>query len=172
MAHTYSHLYKLPTTGLRFFTVYGPWGRPDMALFLFTDAIMKNKPIKVFNHGKMKRDFTFIDDIVEGVVRLLNNPPKENIDWDKESADPGTSSAPYKVYNIGNNKPVELMEYIDTLERKLGKKAEKDFLPLQDGDVPMTFADVDDLMEDVGFKPNTSVDEGIGKFVKWYREYY
>lgn len=172
MAHTYSHLYRLPTTGLRFFTVYGPWGRPDMALFLFTDAIIKDKPIKVFNHGNMKRDFTFVDDIVEGVVRLLNNPPKENKEWDKEVADPGTSSAPYKVYNIGNNKPVELMEYIDTLERKLSKKAEKEFLPLQDGDVPMTYADVDDLMEDVGFKPNTSVDEGIGKFVEWYREYY
>jgi UDP-glucuronate 4-epimerase len=172
MAHTYSHLYKLPSTGLRFFTVYGPWGRPDMALFLFTDAIMKNKPIKVFNFGNMKRDFTFIDDIVEGVVRLLNNPPKENKEWDKEAADPGTSSAPYKVYNIGNSKPVELMEYIDTLERKLGKKAERQYLPLQDGDVSMTYADVDDLMEDVGFKPNTSVDEGIEKFVEWYREYY
>lgn len=172
MAHTYSHLYNLPTTGLRFFTVYGPWGRPDMALFLFTDAIIKGEAIKVFNHGKMKRDFTYVDDIIEGVVRLLNNPPKENKDWDKMKPNPSTSSAPYKLYNIGNNSPVELMDYIGTLEVKLGKEAIKKYLPLQDGDVPMTYANVDDLMEDVGFKPNTSVDEGIGKFVGWYKEYY
>ena len=172
MAHTYSHLYRLPTTGLRFFTVYGPWGRPDMALFLFTDALMKDKPIKVFNNGKMKRDFTYIDDIVEGVVRLLNNPPKENKNWDKEKADPGTSSAPFKIYNIGNNKPVDLMEFIKTLENKIGKKAKKEFLTLQAGDVPMTYADIDDLIEDVGFRPNTSIDEGVGKFVDWYKEYY
>lgn len=172
MAHTYSHLYNLPTTGLRFFTVYGPWGRPDMALFLFTDAIIKGEAIKVFNHGKMKRDFTYVDDIIEGVVRLLNNPAKENKDWDKMKPNPSTSSAPYKLYNIGNNSPVELMDYIGTLEVKLGKEAIKEYLPLQDGDVPMTYANVDDLMEDVGFKPNTSVDEGIGKFVEWYREYY
>lgn len=172
MAHTYSHLFGLPTTGLRFFTVYGPWGRPDMALFLFTDAILKDKAIKVFNNGKMKRDFTFIDDIVEGIVRLLNNPPKENKDWDRQKADPGTSSAPYKVYNIGNNSPVELMEYIETLEKKLGKEAKKEFLPMQDGDVPATYADVKDLIEDVGFKPETSVEEGIDKFVEWYKKYY
>ncbi len=172
MAHTYSHLYNLPTTGLRFFTVYGPWGRPDMALFLFTDAIINDKPIKVFNHGNMKRDFTYIDDIVEGVVRLLNNPPKQNENWDKIEADPGTSSAPYKVYNIGNNKPVELMDYIETIEKYLGKEAKKEYLPLQDGDVPVTYADVDDLMKDVGFKPDTSIDEGIGKFVEWYVKYY
>lgn len=171
MAHTYSHLYNLPTTGLRFFTVYGPWGRPDMALFLFTDAILNDKPIKVFNYGKMKRDFTYIDDIIEGVVRILNNPPHPNPNWDKEKADPGTSSAPYKVYNIGNNKPVELMEFIETLEKKLGKKAKKEFLPLQDGDVPETYADIDDLVKDFGFKPNTTIDEGIEKFVEWYREY-
>lgn len=172
MAHTYSHLYNLPTTGLRFFTVYGPWGRPDMALFLFTDAIVKGEPIKVFNHGKMKRDFTYIDDIVEGVVRLLNNPPKENKNWDKIKADPGTSSAPFKVYNIGNNKPVELMDYIETIEKHLGKEAKKEYLPLQDGDVPMTYSDVDDLMDDVEFKPDTSIDDGIAKFVEWFREYY
>lgn len=171
MAHTYSHLYNLPTTGLRFFTVYGPWGRPDMALFLFTDAIVNDKPIKVFNYGKMKRDFTYIDDIIEGVVRVLNNPPHPNPNWDKEKADPGTSSAPYKVYNIGNNKPVELMEFIETLEKKLGKKAKKEFLPLQDGDVPETYADIDDLVRDFGFKPNTTIDQGIEKFVEWYREY-
>lgn len=172
MAHTYSHLYGLATTGLRFFTVYGPWGRPDMALFLFTDAIMNNKPIRVFNNGKMKRDFTYIDDIVEGLVRLLNNPPKENKEWDRERADPGTSSAPYKLYNIGNSKPVELMEFIRIIEEKIGKRAKKEFLPLQDGDVPMTYADVDDLIEDVGFKPKTSVDTGIEKFIEWYKEFY
>lgn len=172
MAHTYSHLYNLPTTGLRFFTVYGPWGRPDMALFLFTDAIINDKPIKVFNNGNMKRDFTYIDDIVEGIIRLLNNPPNENKKWDKIKADPGTSSAPYKVYNIGNNKPVELMDYIGAIEKYLGKEAKKEYLPLQDGDVPMTYADVDDLIEDIGFKPNTSIDEGIDRFVQWYKEYY
>ena len=172
MAHTYSHLYNLPTTGLRFFTVYGPWGRPDMALFLFTDAIVNDKPIQVFNHGNMKRDFTYIDDIVEGVVRLLNNSPNPNINWDRVKADPGTSSAPYKVYNIGNNSPVELMDYIGAIEKHLGKEAEKEYLPMQDGDVPMTYADVDDLIEDVGFKPDTSIDEGIGKFIEWYKEYY
>ncbi len=172
MAHTYSHLYSLPTTGLRFFTVYGPWGRPDMALFLFTKAILNGEVINVFNHGKMKRDFTYVDDIVEGIARLLNNPPKEDQDWDKAKADPGTSSAPYKIYNIGNNQPVELMDFIEALEEVLGKKAIKNFLPLQDGDVPMTYADVDDLMRDVGFKPNTSIKVGIERFVKWYRDYY
>jgi len=171
MAHTYSHLYGLPTTGLRFFTVYGPWGRPDMALFLFTDAILNDKPIKVFNYGKMKRDFTYIDDIVEGVTRILNNPPQPNPDWDRAKADPGTSSAPYKVYNIGNNNPVELLQFIEVLEEKLGKKAKKEFLPLQDGDVPETYADIDDLVRDFGFKPKIGIDEGIGKFVEWYKNY-
>lgn len=172
MAHTYSYLYGLPATGLRFFTVYGPWGRPDMALFLFTDSIMNNKPIKVFNNGKMKRDFTYIDDIVEGIVRLLNNPPKPNNKWDREVADPGTSSAPYKLYNIGNNKPVELMEFIETIEGKIGKEAEKEFLPLQVGDVPITYADVDELIEDVGFKPDTNINVGVGNFIEWYKEFY
>jgi len=172
MAHTYSHLYHLPTTGLRFFTVYGPWGRPDMALFLFTDAIMNNRPIQVFNNGKMKRDFTYIDDIIEGVVRLLNNPPKENKSWDKQAADPGTSCAPYKLYNIGNNNPVELMEFIETIEQKIGKKANKLYLPMQEGDVPETYADVDDLIRDIGFKPSTSISKGIDEFVEWYKMYY
>jgi UDP-glucuronate 4-epimerase len=172
MAHTYSHLYGIPTTGLRFFTVYGPWGRPDMALFLFTKAIINAKPIKIFNNGKMMRDFTYIDDIVEGIVRLVNNPPQENKNWDKEKADPGTSSAPYKLYNIGNSKPVELMEFIETLEARLGKKAQKEFLPLQDGDVPMTYADVHDLINDVGFQPRTTIKVGIDNFVAWYLNYY
>lgn len=172
MAHTYSHLYGLPTTGLRFFTVYGPWGRPDMALFLFTEAILNDKPIKVFNYGKMKRDFTYIDDIIEGVVRILNNPPQPNPYWDKRNPDPGTSSAPYKVCNIGNNNPVELMKFIETLEEKIGKKAEKEFLPMQDGDVPETYADIDDLVKDFGFKPSTSLNDGIERFVEWYKEYY
>lgn len=172
MAHTYSHLYGIPTTGLRFFTVYGPWGRPDMALFLFTKAILNDEPIKVFNHGKMERDFTYIDDIIEGVVRVMDNPPKANEDWDRLNPDPGTSYAPFKVYNIGNNKPVQLMEFIETIEKKLGKEAKKEFLPLQAGDVPKTYADVDDLINDVGFKPDTSIDEGVGKFVEWYKEYY
>lgn len=172
MAHTYSHLFNLPTTGLRFFTVYGPWGRPDMALFLFTDAIVNDKPIKVFNHGNMERDFTYIDDIVEGVFRVINNVPKYNADYDKQNQDPGSSYAPYKVYNIGNNQPVQLMEFIETLEIKLGKEAEKEYLPLQPGDVPRTYANVDDLIRDVGFKPEISIDEGIGKFVEWYKDYY
>lgn len=172
MAHTYSHLFNLPTTGLRFFTVYGPWGRPDMALFLFTDAIVNDKPIQVFNNGKMERDFTYIDDIIEGVFRVINHPPKPNDNYDKQNQDPGSSYAPYKVYNIGNNQPVQLMDYIETLEKKLGKEAKKEYLPLQAGDVPRTYANVDDLIRDVGFKPETSIDEGIEKFVEWYREYY
>ena len=172
MAHTYSHLYGIPTTGLRFFTVYGPWGRPDMALFLFTKAILNNEPIKVFNYGKMERDFTYIDDIIEGVVRVIANPPKPNENYDIIRENPSTSSAPYKIYNIGNNKPVELMEFIETIEKHLGKKAKMEFLPMQAGDVPKTYADVDDLVRDVGFKPETSIDEGIGEFVKWYKEYY
>ncbi len=172
MAHTYSNLYNIPTTGLRFFTVYGPYGRPDMALFIFTKAILEGKPIDVYNHGKMKRDFTFVDDIVEGIVRLLTNVPKGNPSWDAMKPDPSSSFAPYRVYNIGNNKPVELLHFIEVLEKKLSKKAVKNFLPLQAGDVPETFADVDDLMNDVGFKPATSIEEGIGKFVDWYLEYY
>ncbi len=172
MAHTYSHLYGIPTTGLRFFTVYGPWGRPDMALFLFTKAILNDEPIKVFNYGKMERDFTYIDDIIEGVIRVMANPPKPNENFNKLNPNPSTSFAPYKIYNIGNNHPVKLGDFIETLERHLGKKAKKEYLPLQAGDVPKTYADVDDLIRDVGFKPNTSIDDGIGKFVEWYRGYY
>ncbi|MDT3698299.1 MAG: NAD-dependent epimerase [Thermincola sp.] len=172
MAHTYSHLYGLPTTGLRFFTVYGPWGRPDMALFLFTKAILAGETIKVFNNGKMRRDFTYIDDIVEGIVRLLNKKPAPNGAWDGHNPDPGTSFAPYKIYNIGNNQPVELLDFIAALEEKLGCAAKKEFLPLQAGDVPATFADVDDLMRDVGFKPMTSVKQGISNFIDWYKDYY
>ncbi|SEL98620.1 UDP-glucuronate 4-epimerase [Syntrophus gentianae] len=172
MAHTYSSLYGLPATGLRFFTVYGPWGRPDMALFLFTQAILESRPIDVFNYGKMQRDFTYIDDIVEGVVRVMDRFPEGNADWSGAHPDPGTSYAPHKIYNIGNNNPVELMTFIQALENCLGKKAEKNLLPLQAGDVPATYADVDDLMRDVGFQPATSVEEGIRRFVEWYREYY
>jgi UDP-glucuronate 4-epimerase len=172
MAHTYSSLYSLPSTGLRFFTVYGPWGRPDMALFLFTKAILEGRPIDVFNHGKMRRDFTFVADIVEGVVRVLEQAPQGNPAWSGESPDPGTSYAPYKLYNIGNNSPVELLHFIEVLEDALGKKAQKNLLPIQAGDVPATYADVDDLIADVGFKPATSIEEGIGRFVAWYREYY
>lgn len=172
MAHTYSHLYGIPTTGLRFFTVYGPWGRPDMALFIFTKSIIEGKPIKVFNYGKMKRDFTYIDDIIEGVVRLIDKIPEPNPNWSGDKPDPGTSYAPYRLYNIGNNQPVELMRFIETIERALGKEAVKEFLPLQAGDVPQTYADVDDLMRDVGFKPSTTIEEGIAKFVEWYKDYY
>ena len=160
MAHTYSHLYSLPTTGLRFFTVYGPWGRPDMALFLFTEAIIHDKPIKVFNNGQMKRDFTYINDIVEGTVRVLNNVPQEN------------NNTPFRLYNIGNNQPVDLMKFIEILENKLGKKAKKEFLPLQAGDVHATYADIDDLQRDFGFSPHTPLAEGMGEFIAWYKEYY
>lgn len=172
MAHTYSHLYGLPTTGLRFFTVYGPWGRPDMALFLFTRAMLEGRPINVFNHGKMVRDFTYIDDIVEGVIRVLDRVAEPNPDWDGRKPDPGSSRAPWRVYNIGNSSPVELMEYIRAIEDALGIEAEKNFLPMQPGDVPATSADVKDLMEDVGFRPNTPVHEGVRKFVQWYKDYY
>lgn len=172
MAHTYSHLYALPTTGLRFFTVYGPWGRPDMALFLFAKAILENKPIDIFNHGHMQRDFTYIDDIVEGVIRTLDKVPQGDPAWNGDVPDPGTSKAPYKIYNIGNNNPVQLMHLIEVLEGFLGKVAEKNFLPMQAGDVPKTFADVDDLIRDVGFKPSTSIESGIERFVGWYREFY
>ncbi len=172
MAHTYSHLYGLPTTGLRFFTVYGPWGRPDMALFLFTEGILAGKPINVFNNGKMRRDFTYVDDIVEGVIRVSDNIPTGNPDWSSDSPDPATSAAPYRVYNIGNNQPVELMHLIEVLEGCLGKKAEKNFMEMQPGDVPATYADVDDLIRDVGFKPSTSIEDGVAKFVEWYRSYH
>lgn len=172
MAHTYSHLFQLPTTGLRFFTVYGPWGRPDMALFLFTKNILAGKPIDVFNHGKHKRDFTFVEDIVEGVVRTLDNVATPNESWDSNKPDPATSSAPYRIYNIGNNKPIDLEHYISTLEGCLNKTAVKNLLPLQAGDVPDTYADVSDLMNDVNYKPDTSVEEGIGRFVEWYMDYY
>ena len=172
MAHTYSHLYGLSTTGLRFFTVYGPWGRPDMALFLFTKAILANKKIKVFNYGKHRRDFTYIDDIVEGVIRTLDTPANSNLEWNSDQPDPGSSNAPWRVYNIGNNKPIELMDYIAALEKALGKKAEKEFLPLQAGDVPGTYADVDDLVEQFDYKPSTSVEDGINHFVCWYRDYF
>jgi UDP-glucuronate 4-epimerase len=172
MAHTYSHLYGIPTTGLRFFSVYGPWGRPDMALFLFTKAILAGQPIPVFNHGKMRRDFTYIDDIVEGVVRVIDKIPEPNPNWSGDSPDPGTSKAPYKLYNIGNNQPIELMYFIEVLESCLGKKAEKNMLPIQPGDVPINYADVDDLVRDVGFRPNTPIEVGIERFVTWYRSYY
>jgi len=172
MAHTYASLYGIPTTGLRFFTVYGPWGRPDMALFLFTKAILEGRPIDVFNYGKMQRDFTYIDDIVEGVCRVIDHVPAGDPAWSGSSPDPGTSYAPYRIYNIGNHNPVELLRFIEVLEKALGKEASKNLLPLQAGDVPATYADVDDLMRDVGFTPATSIEEGIGNFVAWYRSYY
>ena len=172
MAHTYSHLYGLCCTGLRFFTVYGPWGRPDMALFLFTRAILENKPIKVFNRGKMQRDFTYIDDIIEGVVRVLARPAAPDAAWRGEQPDPGTSYAPYRIYNIGNNNPVELLKFIEVIENALGRKAQKEFVDLQAGDVPATCADVDDLIADVGFKPQTPITTGIQLFIDWYQSYY
>ena len=172
MAHAYSNLYKLPTTGLRFFTVYGPYGRPDMALFLFTKAILESKPIDVYNFGKMKRDFTYVDDIVEGIVKLIPHAPEGNKSWNALQPDPSYSFAPYRLFNIGNNKPVELLEFIGVLEEKLGIKAIKNFLPLQDGDVEETYADIQDLEKLTGFKPSTSIEAGIGEFVNWYRDYY
>jgi UDP-glucuronate 4-epimerase len=172
MAHTYSHLYKLPTTGLRFFTVYGPWGRPDMALFLFTRSILAGEPINVFNQGKHSRDFTYIDDIVEGVIRTMDHVAQPNPQWSSDQPDPGTSLAPYRIYNIGNNQPVELMHFIEVLEDSLGIKAVKNFLPMQPGDVPATYANVDDLVRDVDYKPATTIETGIANFVKWYRNYY
>jgi UDP-glucuronate 4-epimerase len=172
MAHSYAHLYGLPVTGLRFFTVYGPWGRPDMALFLFTRAILEGKPISVFNHGKMRRDFTYIDDIVEGVVRVSDQPAAGNPEWAGDAPDPATSPAPYRLYNIGNNAPAELMDFIGALERALGKTAEKQWLPMQAGDVPATSADIDDLVRDCGFHPGTPIETGVAKFVEWYREYH
>jgi UDP-glucuronate 4-epimerase len=172
MAHSYSHLFQLPTTGLRFFTVYGPWGRPDMALFLFTKAILAGEPINVFNYGKHQRDFTYIDDIVEGVIRIADSIAQPNPDWDSNNPEPDSSKAPYRIYNIGNNKKVQLLDYIETLEKQLGKKAIRNELPLQPGDVPNTWADCSELVEDFDYKPATTVDVGIAKFVKWYQNYY
>lgn len=172
IAHSYSYLYNLPTTGLRFFTVYGPWGRPDMALFKFTKCILDEKPIDVFNHGKHTRDFTYIDDIVDGVIKTLDNPASINCDWNSDQPDPSSSKAPWRVYNIGNNKPVQLMEYINSLEKALGKKAKINFLPLQPGDVPDTYANVNNLVKEFNYKPSTTINEGISNFVKWYKDYY
>jgi len=172
MAHTYSHLFGLPTTGLRFFTVYGPWGRPDMSYFKFTKAILEGRPIEVFNHGDMKRDFTYVDDVAEGVVRVLDRPAQSRADYDAMNPDPASSSAPYRIYNLGNHEPVDLMTYISVLERALGREAEKKLLPLQDGDVVATYAQTSSLQADVGFTPSTPIAEGIGRFVDWYRSYY
>jgi UDP-glucuronate 4-epimerase len=172
MAHTYSHLYGLPTTGLRFFTVYGPWDRPDMALQKFAQAITKGETIQVFNHGNHRRDFTYIDDIVEGVIRVLDRPAPPNPDWSSDHPDPGTSTAPWRVYNIGNNRPVNLMDYIGALEKALGKEANKEFLPIQPGDVPDTWANVDDLVEQFDYQPNTSVEQGVANFAVWFKSYY
>ena len=172
MAHTYSHLFGLPTTGLRFFTVYGPWGRPDMALFIFTKAIQEDRPIKVFNEGNMRRDFTYIDDIVEGVVRVIDQPPAGNSQWTGEKPDPATSRAPYKVYNIGNSSPVNLMDFIEAIEESLGKKAKKEFMPIQPGDVPATWADTTDLQKELDYRPDTPVKKGVERFIKWYLQYY
>lgn len=172
MAHSYANLFNLPCTGLRFFTVYGPWGRPDMAYFSFTKAIIEGTPIPVFNNGDMQRDFTYVDDIVEGIIRLIPRPPAQNKDWDRKTADPSSSFAPYKIYNIGNNNPVKLMDMIEILENAIGKKAIKDFKPMQPGDVPATFADITDLTRDVGFKPDTPLSVGLQKFVAWYKEFY
>src|SRR3990172_12245110 len=172
MAHTYSHLYKLPCTGLRFFTVYGPWGRPDMSLFLFTRNILAGKPIEIFNHGRHRRDFTYIDDVVNGVVRVSQRVPGPNPAWSGDNPDPGTSSAHYKIYNIGNNQPVELLRFIEVIEQRLNKKAIRNFLPMQPGDVPETYADIDDLIRDIGYKPATTIETGVDRFVDWYRNYY
>jgi len=172
MAHTYSHLYGISTTGLRFFTVYGPWGRPDMALFLFTKAALEERSIDVFNHGEMLRDFTYVDDIVEGVTRIIDNPAQPNLDWSGTQPDPSTSSAPYKIYNIGNNDPVKLMDFITAIENALGKKIQKNMMPLQAGDVPATYANVNDLVQNLDYKPSTPVQKGIDNFVAWYRDFF
>jgi UDP-glucuronate 4-epimerase len=172
MAHTYSHLYNLPTTGLRFFTVYGPWGRPDMACFLFTKAITEGRPIQVFNNGEMRRDFTFIDDIVTGIIKVVDNPAQQNNSWNSMEPDPGTSSAPYRIYNIGNNTPVALRDFISILEKEIGVEAIKEYLPLQDGDVVATFADIEDLRNDLGYQPLTDISSGLKQFVSWYKEFY
>ncbi len=172
MAHTYAHLYGIQTSGLRFFTVYGPWGRPDMAPMLFTDAILNDRAIKVFNHGKMSRDFTYIDDIVDGIIKVIDNPAQPNENWDAKDPEIQSSSAPYRIYNIGNNEPVSLMEFIETIEDAIGKKAEKNFMPMQDGDVVSTYADVSGLIDNFGYKPSTSLSEGIGQFIRWYKKFY
>jgi UDP-glucuronate 4-epimerase len=172
MAHSYSHLFRIPITGLRFFTVYGPWGRPDMAMYIFTKAILEGRPIKLFNHGNMSRDFTYVDDVTESILRLIDRAPQADPSWSGAQPDPGTSSAPWRVYNIGNNNPEQLMHVVAVLEQALGRTAQKEFLPMEPGDVPSTFADVDDLMRDVGFRPSTSIEDGIAKFVRWYREYH
>lgn len=172
MAHTYSYLYNLPTTGLRFFTVYGPWGRPDMALFIFTKSILKGQPIDVYNHGNMERDFTYIDDIVEGVTRVILHSPAGNKDWDPKNPDPSGSKAPYKIYNIGNSNPVKLLDFIDAIEKSLGKKAIRNYLPIQAGDVPATWADVSDLFRDMKYQPSTSISKGVNEFISWYKDYY
>jgi UDP-glucuronate 4-epimerase len=172
MAHSYAHLFSLPATGLRFFTVYGPWGRPDMAMWLFASAIIEGRPIKLFNHGNMRRDFTYIDDVVETVVRLVERAPSPDPNWSGDAPDPGSSAAPWRVYNIGNNNPVELLEMVRLLEEAIGKKAKRELLPMQPGDVPATYADIDDLMREVGFRPSTPIAEGIGRFIEWYRSYH
>ncbi len=172
LAHSYSHLYNIPTTGLRFFTVYGPWGRPDMALFIFTRKMLAGEPIEVFNYGDMQRDFTYVDDVVEGIYKLCFQPAKPDPDWDGKEPDPGTSKAPYRIYNIGNNSPVNLMGFIECIEEELGIEAEKDFKPMQPGDVQITYADVEDLVQDVGYQPDTSLEVGIKKFIDWYQDYY
>jgi UDP-glucuronate 4-epimerase len=172
MAHTYSHLFRVPATGLRFFTVYGPWGRPDMAMFIFAKAILSGTPIKLFNHGKMRRDFTFVEDVSEAIVRLVDRPPQGNPDWSGDRPDPSSSSAPWKIYNIGNNNPEDLMYVISVLEKEFGRTAAKEMLPMQPGDVPATYADVEDLARDIGFRPSTRIEDGIMRFAKWYREYH
>lgn len=172
MAHAYSHLYDIPATGLRFFTVYGPWGRPDMAMFIFAKAILAGEPIKLFNHGKMRRDFTFVDDVSQALVRLIDRPPQRRPDWDGNHPDPSSSSAPWKIYNIGNNRPEHLLHVVELLEQQLGRKAAKEMLPMQPGDVEATYADVADLERDIGFRPSTSIEAGIASFAKWYREYH
>jgi UDP-glucuronate 4-epimerase len=172
MAHAYSHLYGIPATGLRFFTVYGPWGRPDMAMFIFAKAILSGTPIRLFNHGNMRRDFTYIDDVSEAIVRLMDLPPRGNPNWSGERPDPGTSAAPWKIYNIGNNNPEELMHVVSLLEREFGRAAVKEMLPMQPGDVPATYADIDDLAHDIGFKPSTTIEDGIKRFARWYRDYH
>jgi len=172
MAHSYSHLFRLPATGLRFFTVYGPWGRPDMAMYIFAKAILEGRPIRLFNHGRMQRDFTYVDDIVEAIVRLVARPPQGDPAWSGDRPDPSTSAAPWRIYNIGNNKPEELMHVVAVLERALGREAVKELAPMEPGDVPATYADVDDLMRDVGFRPSTSIEDGVDRFVRWFKDYH
>ncbi|MGP8121825.1 MAG: NAD-dependent epimerase [Xanthobacteraceae bacterium] len=172
MAHSYSHLFRLPTTGLRFFTVYGPWGRPDMAMFIFAKAILEGRPIKLFNHGRMQRDFTYVDDVVEAIIRLVDRAPQPDPAWSGANPDPATSSAPWRIYNIGNNNPEQLLHVVAVLERALGRSAEKELLPMEPGDVPATYADVDDLMRDVGFRPSTSIEDGVARFVQWFKDYH